>query len=56
VSIAAICLTSNTSGCSVPSSQAHRTTHGFDDVLFTNSDTTISETATANIGFLDGTG
>jgi branched-subunit amino acid aminotransferase/4-amino-4-deoxychorismate lyase len=28
--------------------------NGFDDVLFTNADTTISETATSNVGFLDG--
>jgi len=28
--------------------------NGFDDVLFTDSDATICETATANIGFIDG--
>ncbi|MGH3941217.1 MAG: aminotransferase class IV family protein [Pseudonocardiaceae bacterium] len=28
--------------------------NGFDDVLFTNPDTTVSEAATSNIGFVDG--
>ncbi len=28
--------------------------NGFDDVLFIDADTTISETATSNVGFVDG--